>query len=127
MIADDDPYLERLRRMCLSLPGAAEKISHGRPCFYTAKVFAIYGGVAKGDHHSGRYDCAVLIKPDPSEATALLSDSRFFEPAHWGPSGWLGLDFTAADVDWEEVSELVEDSFRQTAPKRRVQELQARP
>jgi hypothetical protein len=37
------------------------------------------------------------------------------------------LDFTAADVDWEEVSELVEDSFRQTAPKRRVQELQARP
>ena len=49
MFDEDDPYLDRLREVCLSLPGAAEKISHGRPNFFTTKVFAIFGGVTKGD------------------------------------------------------------------------------
>ena len=70
-----------------------------------------------------RYDASVLIKPDASEVAALVGDPRFFVPAYLGPSGWIGLDFTAAQVDWTEVRELVEDSFRQTAPKRLVQEL----
>lgn len=113
--AEDDAYLVRV---CLRLPGAAEKVSHGRPCFFTTRVFAVYGGVEKGDHHSGRFDCAVLIKPDPAEAQALMADSRFFIPAYWGPAGWIGLDFRSTDVDWKEVAELVRDSYLQTAPMR---------
>ena len=31
MFDDSDPLLARLRRICLALPDAAEKISHGRP------------------------------------------------------------------------------------------------
>lgn len=119
-----DPLLEHLRTACLSLPGATEKISHGRPCFLTTKVFAIYGAVTKGDHHSGRYDASVVFRPDPSEASALREDARFFVPAYWGPYGWLGLDLTIAPVDWAEVWELVEESFRMTAPKRLVRELE---
>ena len=56
---DDDPVLSRVRELCLALPGAAEKVSHGRPMFFTRKAFAIYGGVTKGDRHSGRYDESV--------------------------------------------------------------------
>ncbi len=123
MFDSSDPWLVRLREVCLALPGAAEKVSHGRPCFFTKKVFAIYGGVEKGDHHSGRYDESVLVLPGPDEATALLADPRFFVPAYWGPYGWIGFDFTAADVDWDEVAELVEESFRMTAPKKLVAQL----
>jgi hypothetical protein len=120
---DGDPLLARLRSVCLSLPGSAEKISHGRPNFFTKKVFAVYGGVVKGDHHSGRYDQSLLLLPDPDEAVALAADPRFFTPAYYGPYGWLGLDLTAARLDWTEVRELVEDSFRQTAPKTLVRAL----
>lgn len=123
MTAENSPYLASLREICLSLPGASEKTSHGRPVFFTTKIFAVFGGVEKGDHHSGRYDEAVLIQPDPAERPALLADDRFFTPGYYGPYGWVGLDFTAAPVDWQEVCELVQESFRQTAPKRLVREL----
>jgi hypothetical protein len=118
-----DQSLADLRRICLPLPGAAEKVSQGRPCFFTKKVFAIYGATTKGDHHSGRYDESVLILPHPDEAAALLSTPRFFVPAYWGPHGWIGLDLTAAEVDWDEVGELVTESFRLTAPTALVAKL----
>lgn len=116
MFDDADLVLGRLRRVCLALPGAKERVSHGRPHFFTTRVFAAYGGVVKGDHHSGMYDSSVLVLPDPGERPALLSDPRFFEPAYYGPSGWVGLNFRAAVVDWAEVAELIEDSYLNTAP-----------
>ncbi len=125
MFDDDDPVLARLREICLALPGADVKVSHGRPSFFTRKIFAGYGAVVKGDHHSGRYDQAVIVMPDAEEAPALRQDDRFFVPAYWGPSGWLGLDLSG-EVDWDEVAELVETSFRETAPKKLIAELDAR-
>ncbi len=118
----DDPILARLRQISLALPGASEKVSHGRPAFFTKKIFAMFGAVTKGDHHSGRYDQALVFLPDPDEAPALAQDNRFFTPAYWGPYGWLGLDLSD-DPDWEEVAELVEASFRGTAPPKLVAEL----
>lgn len=118
-----DRSLADLRRICLRLPGAAERVSHGRPCFFTKKVFAIYGATTKGDHHSGRYDESVLVLTHPDEAAALLATPRFFVPAYWGPHGWIGLDLTAAEVDWDEVGELVTESFRLTAPTALVTKL----
>ena len=112
----DDPYLARLRRICLALPGAAEKESHGHPNFYTRKVFAVFGGVVKGDHDSDRWSQSVLVLPDLLQREAALTDERFFVPAYYGPYGWVGLDFRAAEVDWDEVADLVEQSYRNTAP-----------
>jgi predicted DNA-binding protein (MmcQ/YjbR family) len=41
-----------------------------------------------------------------------------------GPFGWLGMDFTARKkVDWDEVRELVDASFRLIAPKKLVKQL----
>lgn len=123
MFDRDDPTLADLRRICLGLPGADEKVSHGRPCFYTKKIFAIYGAVTKGDHQSGRYDTSVVLRAQPDEAAALVATPRFFVPAYWGPYGWIGLDLTAPDVEWDEVSELVTESFRLTAPRSLVARL----
>ena len=48
---------------------------------------------------------------------------RFYAPPYWGPSGWLSLDFEARRVDWDEVAELVESSYRQVALKRMLKAL----
>ena len=41
-----------------------------------------------------------------------------------GPSGWLGLDLKATrKVDWDEVRELVDASFRMVAPKKLIRQL----
>jgi len=121
-----DPVLAKLRSVCLALPGADEKVSHGRPAFFTKKIFAIYGAVTKGDHHSGQYDQSVVFQPDPDEADALAQHEHSFVPAYWGPYGWLGLDLSQESVDWDEVAELVEDSFRQTAAKKLLAKLDQR-
>lgn len=124
-----DPHLGRLRELCLALPSAAEKVSHGRPSFFTQKVFATYGGSLKGEHFAQVARRSLLFLPDDSEREALSRDDRFFVPAYVGPSGWLGLTFhgyPVDDVDWGEVAELVDMSYRNTAPARLVRELDAR-
>lgn len=118
--SEDDRFLARVREVCLSLPEAAEKVSHGHPNFFTRKVFAVYGGMVKGDHASDVFGQALLVLPDVDERPALVEDPRFFIPAYYGPYGWVGLDFRAAAPDWDEVAELVDASYRNTAPPRLV-------
>ncbi len=122
---DDDPLLARLRTIALALPGADEKVSHGRPTFFTRKVFAIFGGVVKGAHDSDALGQALVFLPDPAERPALLEDPRFVVPGYEGAYGWLALDLRD-EPDWSEVAELVESSYRLTAPATRVAELDAR-
>lgn len=122
---ENDPVLSQFRSICLGFPSADEKVSHGRPAFFTKKIFAIYGAGIAGDHHSGRCEQSMVFLPGPDESMALEQHPRVFTPAYWGPSGWLGYDLSAADVDWGEVRELVEDSFRGTATKKLIAELDA--
>jgi len=130
MFDASDPYLTRVREICLRMPGADEKVSHGRPTFFTTKVFVTYGGTVKGDHDPEPHGHSVLVLPDADDRPALLGDDRFFQPAYLGPSGWVGLDLRACGppdaVDWAEVAELVDASYRRTAPVRLVRELDAR-
>ncbi|MGO1174239.1 MAG: MmcQ/YjbR family DNA-binding protein [Actinomycetaceae bacterium] len=121
MFDDDDPVLARVRGIALALPDAAEKISHGRPTFFTTRTFATYGGSVKlgGGRHE-RHDRALLLKPSgEEELRGLLGDPRCFFPAYVGASGWFGIDLDDA-TDWAEIAELVEESYRVTAGARRV-------
>lgn len=120
---EDDPVLRRVRDVCLGMPGASEKVSHGRPNFYTVKVFAIYGATLRGDHHSDALAQSIVVLPDADERPGLLDDERFFVPAHVGPYGWVGLDLRRWRPDWAEVAELVDMSYRNTAPATLVTEL----
>ena len=122
MYDPDDRLLARVREITLAFPGAAEKESHGRPAFFTRKVFAYYGGSRKVDGEWIQHPRAVMFLPTPEERPALVADGRFWVPAYLGPSGWLGLDIAMGD-DLEEVAELVEESFRRTAPMKLVARL----
>ena len=125
MFDDDDPYLARVRRLAEGFPNTAEKVSHGRPAFFTKKVFAYYGGSLKVDGEWVEHPHSVMVQPDEGDRRALLDDERTFVPAYLGPSGWIGLDLDV-DTDWTEVAELLDASYRLTAPKRDIELLDAR-
>lgn len=126
-----DPVLARVREIALTLPMAREKTTFGRPTFFTGKTFATYSGGTKGAERI-RYPQSVLFKPDADELPGLLADPRFFTPAYWGPAGWMGLDLAGGGdgdspdaVDWTEVRELLDMSYRNTATKALVKQLDA--
>ena len=122
MFDDDDPFLARVRSIALALPGAQEKISHGRPAFHTVKVFAYYGGSLKLGDEWVQHPRAIMVKLDPDERQALLSEERSWIPGYLGPSGWIGIDMDE-HTDFGEISELLDSSYRQTASLALVSEL----
>ena len=120
-----DPFLTRLRTLCLALPGAAEKLVVGNPAFYTRKVFCYFGMSHKvGGSWVRKPRTGCFLLPE-DERLALLEDPRVHVPGYIGPFGWIGLTL-GEDTDWEEVAELVELSYRETAGVRLVAELDAR-
>jgi hypothetical protein len=118
MYTDSDPYLNQIRELALAFPESVEVEAWGRPTFRAGKkIFAEFGG------HVEDRPWSVIFKPEADERPALVGDERFFVPPYWGASGWLALDFAAAPVDWDEVQELLEGSYRQVALKRMVKAL----
>jgi hypothetical protein len=65
----------------------------------------------------------IVFKPEPADRPAYLQDPRFFSPAYWGPSGWLGVDVDAPETDWTEIAELIDASYRQVALVRQLKAL----
>ena len=122
MFDDDDPVLERVRSLALALPGAGEKVSHGRPTFFTHKVFAYYGGSLKVDGEWIQHPSAIMVKLDASEREALLEEPRCWIPGYLGASGWIGVDISQKS-DFAEIAELLEASFRQSAPRALIEDL----
>jgi predicted DNA-binding protein (MmcQ/YjbR family) len=120
MYKERDPYLKELRAACLCFPETSEVEAWGMPTFRAGKkLFSVFTGSAEN-----RY--SVVFKPEPDERDALVADKRFYVPPYFGPSGWLALDFTVAPVDWEEVGELMESSYRLVALKRMLKALDER-
>ncbi len=127
MFDRDDRMLALIRGIALGFPGSAEKVSHGRPAFYTKKVFAYYGGsVRRGDGDWTQHPQSVMLLLDAGERAALLGDPRTFVPAYLGPSGWLGIDLVGTG-DLAEVAELIDSSFRNTAPRHLITDLDTLP
>jgi predicted DNA-binding protein (MmcQ/YjbR family) len=125
MFDDDDSFLERVRELAMALPGTDEKVSHGRPAFFTKKVFAYYGGSLRVDGVWIQHPQSVMLRPDESDRRALLEDGRTFVPAYLGVSGWIGVDLDEG-TDWTEIAELLDASYRLTAPRSNIAELDAR-
>jgi predicted DNA-binding protein (MmcQ/YjbR family) len=106
---------ERVTAICRALPGA-EHTDQGDHCTYRVrgKVFAYF----LDDHH-GDGIVSVCVKAELGENVdrARLTPERFYLPAYIGPRGWFGLRLDRGRVDWREVREVVERSFRLAAPK----------
>jgi predicted DNA-binding protein (MmcQ/YjbR family) len=117
--------LARLRRLCLALPEAHEVEAWGEPTFRVRnKIFAMYASAA---NHHGAGRPSVWCKAAPGNQAIMLATApkRFFKPPYVGPSGWIGV-YLDEVVDWEELPDLLEDSYRLTAPKRVSRALEER-
>ena len=112
--------LQRLRRICLALPEASEKETWGDPTWRVRdRIFAMQ----KGNFEGGR-PSLWFKAPDGDQAVLVGSDPRrFFVPPYVGHKGWVGVHLDGPGLDWEELGELIEDSYRLIAPKRLVARL----
>ena len=117
--------LARLRRLCLALPEAHEVEAWGEPTFRVRnKLFAMYA--TPGSHHTqGRPALWCKAGPDNQRLMVQARPDRFFVPPYVGPSGWVGV-WLDRGPDWDEVGDLLRDSWRMTAPKRLLEEERAK-
>ncbi|MCC6781897.1 MAG: MmcQ/YjbR family DNA-binding protein [Planctomycetes bacterium] len=106
----DDPILARYRALCLSLPEAVETITWGEPHYRVAK--RIFGGYGEEDGRT-----VIGFKLTPEHAAAIVADPRFRPAKYGGRHGWVSMDAAAID-DWEQLRELVLESYLLIAPKR---------
>jgi len=108
--------IERLRKICLAMPEATERLSHGEPRWFVKKVFCMLSN----DHHGdGVVAFNAPAPPGVQEAMIEEDPTRFFRPKYVGPSGWIGVRLDV-DPDWDEIAAIVEESYRLVAPKRLV-------
>ena len=64
--------LQRVRKVCLSLPDATETLSHGEPTFFVKKrVFAMF---SNNHHHDGHV--SLLLPAPPGLQEALIGERR---------------------------------------------------
>lgn len=122
MSETSDP-LARLRAIIAAWPETREKLSHGAPTWWGGrKTFATYD-----DHHEeGRV--AVWVKSSFLDQELLVEADPeiFFVPPYAGPRGWVGMRLDR-DPDWETVERLLEQGYRQVAPKRAIASLRRPP
>ena len=115
--AKNDP-LTRLRTICLALPEAQEKISHGEPTWFAGKgkVFAMLD-----NHHHGAAHLSVWLPAGLGAQEALIESDpkRYFRPPYVGSSGWVGVVLDTRP-DWGVVAWLVEQAYRMVAHRRLV-------
>ena len=115
MTARRSIVLTRVRKICLALPEAHEKIAWGAPTFRVRdRQFAMYL-----DNHHGDGKLALWCKAPPGAQEALVGadPKRFFVPPYVGPSGWLGIHLDKG-LDWGVIEERVKDGYLEIAPKR---------
>jgi predicted DNA-binding protein (MmcQ/YjbR family) len=112
---------ERVTAICAALPGAEHR-HHGDHTIYRVrgKVFAYFL-----DNHHGDGIVSVCVKSALGENLdrVRLDPERFYLPAYIGPRGWFGMRLDRGRVRWREVAEIVERSYRLTAPKTLVARL----
>lgn len=114
-----DPFLVRVREICMAYPEVVEVQSWGRPTFRVAKKIFLVVGSSMDRPHS------IVFRPDAEERRAYLEDDRFWVPPYWGPSGWLAIDIDGEATDWQQIAELIDTSYRMLALKRHLRVLDA--
>ena len=126
MFRDDDLDLAEVRKIALGFPEAFEKISEGRPVFFVSKIFVMYRRQRQSprpgrvrpvpllDHGQGRRE-----RPQGARSghSVLLPRRTWVRRAG---SGWIS---PPTEVDWDEVRELIDASFRMVAPKKLIRQL----
>src|SRR5262245_59692082 len=115
--------LARVRKLCLSLPDASERLNHGGPTFFigSKQAFVMY----LDDHHGdGRLALWCAAPPD-AQAMLVESDHEvYFVPPYVGRSGWIGVRLDRG-APWPTIAGAIERAYearlaKKPARRRRV-------
>ena len=117
------PQIGRVSQICLGFPEAiVERVEGEAHLIYRVRTrtFAYYL-----ENHHGDDEIALCCKVEAGMNQALVDadSSRFFMPTYLGHRGWVSIRLERVDVDWEELADLVETSYRLVAPKTLVRQL----
>ena len=120
---ENDPawLLERLRALALALPETHERESHGSPGWRvgsekSGKFFAYFA-----DQHHGTPHVSLLVKcssMDELEGLVEAQPHAYHKPAYYGASGWIGVILNRPGVEWHDIEDWLQRSWRQVAPAR---------
>jgi predicted DNA-binding protein (MmcQ/YjbR family) len=102
--------LERLRKICLAIPGAFEKLSHGEPTWFTGpkgKVFAMFDNHHHGAAHISAYFAASI---EAQELLVAEDPERYWVPPYVGHKGWIAVVLDTKP-DWNVVARLAQEAF----------------
>ncbi len=112
--------LERVRALCLSLPEVTERPSHGAPTWFVGKkTFVTY----HDDHHGDGRLALWCAAPEGAQSGLVAgAPEHYFVPPYVGHRGWIGVRLDRK-VDWNEIDEILRDSYRCVAPKTLTKQL----
>jgi predicted DNA-binding protein (MmcQ/YjbR family) len=106
--------IQQLRAICLALPEANEEGGVGDPSFKVRKkIFAMQHPM------DGRPSLWCKALPGVQDSLVREDPEHFFVPPYVGHHGWVGM-WLDVEVDWAHLADLVEQSYRLTAPKKLI-------
>lgn len=118
----DAAWIEaRVDALASGFAEVVRKTSHGSPGWAvggekSGKLFAILA-----DRHHGEDAVGLLVRASgPDEMSGLIEAQPdvYYWPKYYGASGWLGVKLNRRDVDWDQVRDWLERSWRASAPPR---------
>jgi hypothetical protein len=107
-----DIHVERVRKICLSLPETWEKISHGEPTFFVRKkVFAM---CSINHHNDGHIAVCLPAAIGIQEMLVKKEPRKFYRPPYVGVRGWVGVEIDR--VNDKELSFHIREAWKLIAP-----------
>jgi hypothetical protein len=109
-----EEHTQRVRRICMRMPGSEEKLSHGEPTWFVHKrVFVMF---ANNHHNDGHV--AVWLPAAPGVQASLIETSpeTFFKPPYVGTKGWVGIELDQVGDD--ELSLHILEAWKLVKPKK---------
>ena len=111
----EDPRLQRLSAICLALPETSRMLRGDHADFRVRKkVFTYFL-----DSHHGDGIVSVCVKSTLGENVDRTNrePERFYLPAYIGVRGWFGMRLDRGAINWDEVENIITNSYRLAAPK----------
>lgn len=117
---ENNEITARVREICLGLPEATEKLSHGSPAFFARKQFL---QLWAGGHHDHDFPHLWAAAPPGAQEELLETEAdRYFRPPYVGHRGWIGLRLDG-ELDWDEITAVCVEAYRTVAPKKLIAQL----
>jgi predicted DNA-binding protein (MmcQ/YjbR family) len=109
-----EEMLSVVRDICMSLPFATERLSHGTPSWFVQdkRQFAAFWNNHHGDGRLGLWMAAPM-----GSQQALIAEAPiwFFVPPYVAHRGWIGV-LLDKGLMREELTDLIADAYRTVAP-----------